>query len=274
MRLSSTRYLDATPPATRSRSSAGSRSSPRSRRHGRCSASASSRREVGLEPQHARTATSRRSRSSATSQQDAATRRYRLGPRVLDLGFSAINSMELREIAAPAPAGALATRPATPSTWRSSTARTSSTSTAAAARAPGQREIDLNLHVGSRLPAYCTSMGKVLLAVTCPTASARRCSTRIDFAAARPEHDHGANRPDSPSWSRCASAASRSTTRSWPTGCARSPCPCTRQDGRGRGRDQPRRAPLDGLDGGSRRAAGAELAGDGSGHLVEGRIPP
>jgi len=28
----------------------------------------------------------------------------------------------------------------------------------------GRREIDLNLHVGSRLPAYCTSMGKVLLA--------------------------------------------------------------------------------------------------------------
>jgi IclR family pca regulon transcriptional regulator len=29
---------------------------------------------------------------------------------------------------------------------------------------PGQREIDLNLHVGARLPAYCTSLGKVLLA--------------------------------------------------------------------------------------------------------------
>jgi IclR family transcriptional regulator, pca regulon regulatory protein len=28
----------------------------------------------------------------------------------------------------------------------------------------GQREIDLNLHIGSRLPAYCTSMGKTLLA--------------------------------------------------------------------------------------------------------------
>ncbi len=28
----------------------------------------------------------------------------------------------------------------------------------------GQRDIDLNLHIGSRLPAYCTSMGKVLLA--------------------------------------------------------------------------------------------------------------
>ena len=34
-------------------------------------------------------------------QQDAGTRKYRLGPRVLDLGFSAINSMELRQVAAP-----------------------------------------------------------------------------------------------------------------------------------------------------------------------------
>src|SRR5439155_16582700 len=33
--------------------------------------------------------------------QDPATRKYRLGPRVLDLGFSAINAMELREISAP-----------------------------------------------------------------------------------------------------------------------------------------------------------------------------
>ena len=28
----------------------------------------------------------------------------------------------------------------------------------------GQRQIDLNLHVGSRLPAYCTGLGKALLA--------------------------------------------------------------------------------------------------------------
>src|SRR5436190_20641816 len=34
-------------------------------------------------------------------QQDGATKKYRLGPRVLDLGFSAIHSMELREISAP-----------------------------------------------------------------------------------------------------------------------------------------------------------------------------
>src|SRR3954470_20840212 len=34
-------------------------------------------------------------------QQDPGSKRYRLGPKVLDLGFSAINSMDLREVAAP-----------------------------------------------------------------------------------------------------------------------------------------------------------------------------
>ena len=34
-------------------------------------------------------------------EQDLSTRRYRLGPRVIDLGLSAINSMELREISLP-----------------------------------------------------------------------------------------------------------------------------------------------------------------------------
>ncbi len=96
-------------------------------------------------------------------QQDTSTRRYRLGPRVLDLGFSAINSMDLREVAAP---HLQALSDETGHTVnmavldggdivyieRCRTAR------------PGQRDIDLNLHIGSRLPAYCTSLGKVLLA--------------------------------------------------------------------------------------------------------------
>ena len=96
-------------------------------------------------------------------QQDAATRKYRLGPRVLDLGFSAINSFELREIAAPH--------------LQELSDETGHTVNMAIlddvdivyiercrSSQQGQREIDLNLHVGSRLPAYCTSMGKVLLA--------------------------------------------------------------------------------------------------------------
>ena len=96
-------------------------------------------------------------------EQDPVTRKYRLGPRVLDLGFSAINSMELREIAAPH------LQQLSDSTGHTvnmgvldgvdivyiERCRTSQV---------GQREIDLNLHVGSRLPAYCTSLGKVLLA--------------------------------------------------------------------------------------------------------------
>lgn len=112
-------------------------------------------------------------------QQDPATRKYRLGPRVLDLGFSAINSMELREIAAPH--------------LRELSDETGHTVNMAildgvdivyvercrSAR-QGQREIDLNLHVGSRLPAYCTSLGKVLLAFL-PEEERRALLARIEL---------------------------------------------------------------------------------------------
>jgi IclR family pca regulon transcriptional regulator len=49
----------------------------------------------------------------------------------------------------------------------------------------GQREIDLNLHVGSRLPAYCTSMGKVLLAFL-PEDEQRERLRQIDFVERGP----------------------------------------------------------------------------------------
>ena len=96
-------------------------------------------------------------------QQDAATKKYRLGPRVLDLGFSAINSMELREVAAP---HLQALSDETGHTVNMAILDGTDivyVERCRSARA-GQREIDLNLHVGSRLPAYCTSLGKVLLA--------------------------------------------------------------------------------------------------------------
>ena len=117
-------------------------------------------------------------------QQDPATKKYRLGPRVLDLGFSAINSMELREIAAPH--------------LRELSDETGYTVNMAilddldivyvdrvrSAQA-GQSEIDLNLHVGARLPAYCTSLGKVLLAQLPAEERAGRLR-RIDFARRGP----------------------------------------------------------------------------------------
>jgi IclR family pca regulon transcriptional regulator len=96
-------------------------------------------------------------------QQDATTRRYRLGPRVLDLGFSAINSMELRVISAPR-----LQQLSDETGFTVNMAILDGTDILYVERCrssrAGQREIDLNLHVGSRLPAYCTSMGKVLLA--------------------------------------------------------------------------------------------------------------
>src|SRR5712691_10227290 len=96
-------------------------------------------------------------------QQDSATKKYRLGPRVLDLGFSAINSMELREVAAPH------LRELSDETgYTVNLAILDGTDIVYVERCRssrrGQREIDLNLHVGARLPAYCTSLGKVLLA--------------------------------------------------------------------------------------------------------------
>jgi IclR family pca regulon transcriptional regulator len=96
-------------------------------------------------------------------QQDLPTKKYRLGPRVLDLGFSAINSMELRDIGAP---HLQELSDATGHTVNMAVLDGSDIVYIERLRSAqqGQREIDLNLHIGSRLPAYCTSMGKVLLA--------------------------------------------------------------------------------------------------------------
>ena len=117
-------------------------------------------------------------------QQDPDSKRYRLGPKVLDLGFSAINSMDLREISAPhlrqlsdetGHTVNLAILDGTDVVYieRCRTAR------------PGQREIDLNLHVGARLPAYCTAMGKAILAFV-PEERLEEIIERIDFAPRGP----------------------------------------------------------------------------------------
>ena len=96
-------------------------------------------------------------------QQDPSTKRYQLGPRVLDLGFSAIHSMELREISAPHLQQLSDSTGFTVNMAILDGTDIVYIERCRSARA-GQREIDLNLHVGSRLPAYCTSMGKILLA--------------------------------------------------------------------------------------------------------------
>ena len=96
-------------------------------------------------------------------QQDPDSKRYRLGPKVLDLGFSALNSMDLLEISAPH------LRQLSDETQHTvNLAILDDTDVVYIERCrttrPGQQEIDLNLHVGARLPAYCTAMGKAILA--------------------------------------------------------------------------------------------------------------
>ncbi|MGO9447776.1 MAG: IclR family transcriptional regulator [Solirubrobacteraceae bacterium] len=95
--------------------------------------------------------------------EQGASRKYRLGLRVTDLGMSALNSTGLREHSHP-----------DLEELRQRTSYTASLSVLDGAdvlyvdRARsfrrGQSKIDLGLHPGSRLPAYCTSMGKILLA--------------------------------------------------------------------------------------------------------------
>jgi IclR family transcriptional regulator, pca regulon regulatory protein len=140
-------------------------------------------REVGL----GRSTTHRYVATLATLgylQQDAATKKYRLGPRVLDLGFSAINSMELREVAAPH-----LRRLSDETGYTVNMAILDGLDIVYVERCrstrPGQREIDLNLHVGARLPAYCTSLGKVMIAYL-PPGEREELVRRIDFAARGP----------------------------------------------------------------------------------------
>jgi IclR family pca regulon transcriptional regulator len=118
-------------------------------------------------------------------QQDPETKKYSLGPRVVDLGFAAINSMEITRVAA-----------ARLQTLADETGHTVSMAVLdgtdivyvdrrRSARG-GQLTMDLNLHVGSRLPAYCTSMGKVLLAYRDP-ATLRGLLDRTDLARRAPK---------------------------------------------------------------------------------------
>jgi len=95
--------------------------------------------------------------------EQGASRKYRLGLRVTDLGMAALNSTGLREHSHPY---LEELRRRTSCTTSLSVLDGSDILYIDRARSfrRGQSKIDLGLHPGSRLPAYCTSMGKILLA--------------------------------------------------------------------------------------------------------------
>jgi len=90
-------------------------------------------------------------------------RKYRLGLRVTDLGMSVLISTGLREHSHPY---LEELRQCTSYTASLSVLDGSDILYVDRARSfrRGQNKIDLELHPGSRLPAYCTAMGKILLA--------------------------------------------------------------------------------------------------------------
>ncbi|HTD08987.1 MAG TPA: IclR family transcriptional regulator [Solirubrobacteraceae bacterium] len=91
------------------------------------------------------------------------SRKYRLGLRVTDLGMSVLNSMSLREYARP---DLEELRQETRFTVNLAILDGSEILYVDRVRGsrPGQSKIDFALHVGSRLPASCTALGKLLLA--------------------------------------------------------------------------------------------------------------
>ena len=94
--------------------------------------------------------------------EQGASRKYRLGLRVTDLGMAALNSTGLREHAHPY-LEELRQR----STYTTSLGVLDGTEVLYVDRVPSFRRgqsVDPNLHTGSRLPAYCTAVGKLLLA--------------------------------------------------------------------------------------------------------------
>ncbi|MEV0830236.1 IclR family transcriptional regulator [Nonomuraea rubra] len=118
-------------------------------------------------------------------QQDPETRKYFLGPRAADLGFAAIDSMELGRVAGPllqaladetgyTVSMGLCDGPDIVYVDRRRSGRRSSLA------------MDLNLHVGSRLPAYCTSMGKAMLAFK-DAATLRQILDHTDMARRGPK---------------------------------------------------------------------------------------
>lgn len=95
--------------------------------------------------------------------EQGASRKYRLGLRVTDLGMSALNSTGLREHAHPYLEELRQRSSYTTNLGVLDGADVLYVDRVRSFRR-GQGSIDLDLHTGSRVPAYCTAMGKLLLA--------------------------------------------------------------------------------------------------------------
>lgn len=86
-------------------------------------------------------------------------RQFRLTPKILDLGFAYLSSLPLWNLAEPVMEALVAEVKES-----CSAAVLDGTELVYVLRVPTHKIMSINLGIGSRLPAYCTSMGRVLLA--------------------------------------------------------------------------------------------------------------
>ncbi|MEA2383439.1 MAG: IclR family transcriptional regulator, pca regulon regulatory protein [Solirubrobacteraceae bacterium] len=106
--------------------------------------------------------------------------RFSLRPRVLELGFAYLSSLSLPELAAPHMEALVAEI-----NESSSISVLDDTDVVYVARVPTRRIMSITLAVGTRLPAYATSMGRVLLAALPDEALEERLA-RIDVRVLTP----------------------------------------------------------------------------------------
>jgi len=102
-------------------------------------------------------------------------RRFSLTPRVLDIGYAYLSSLNVQQIAQPY-LEALSER------VHESVSVTvlDGADIVYVARVPTKRIMTISLGLGSRLPAYCTSMGRVLLAELAPEDVAGALPERLE----------------------------------------------------------------------------------------------
>jgi IclR family pca regulon transcriptional regulator len=104
-------------------------------------------------------------------------RRFALTPKILDLGFAYLSSLPLWNLAEPVMEGLVADVKES-----CSAAVLEGSDIVYVLRIPTHKIVSINLGIGSRLPAWCTSMGRVLLAGLPAEARQRR----LDATPLRP----------------------------------------------------------------------------------------
>lgn len=99
-------------------------------------------------------------------------RQFRLTPKILDLGFAYLSSLPLWNLAEPVMQDLVAEVKES-----CSAAVLDGAELVYVLRVPTHKIVSINLGIGSRLPAYCTSMGRVLLAALPPEEALKRLQT-------------------------------------------------------------------------------------------------